>query len=351
MRKHNFFTFLKSIALIQLFLLILISGISVEINSQFLQETSDFKVQNILQPFSGVNINNQRAEALVKGVNVVFAGESNKDIFPNNYFKTGLPEDLMVSSIQALANPGQELTLIDNGNESEEGEGNDIELPVVKEDKDSVNSSADYSSIFKGYRVVFYCTHSAESYIPDSGKARLDGQRGLINNVSDNIAEYLRDRGLAADFIDTIHDYPEYNNSYTRSRETVSEILKSKKNLLALFDVHRDSIPGESSAETVEIKGRKSARILIIVGTNERKPHPEWKTNLAFAEKICVKAEKMYPGLVKGLRTKAGTYNQEFFPHALLLEFGSDRNTFAEAGYAGELFSDVLLEVLKEEVG
>lgn len=350
MRRHNFFTFLKSIALIQLFLLILISGISIEINSQYLQEIPDFKMQNLLQPFSGINVNNQRAEALVKGVNVVFAGENNRDIFPSNYFKTGFPEDLMVSSIQALANQEQGITLIDNNYEDDEGEGSIIELPAVKENKDDVNAFTDYSGIFKGYRVVFYCTHSAETYIPDSGKARLDGQRGLVNNVSVNIAEYLRDRGLAADFIDTIHDYPEYNNSYTRSRETVSEILKSQENLLALFDVHRDSIPGMINAEMVEIKGKKSARILIIVGTNERKPHPEWKTNLAFAEKICVKAEKMYPGLVKGLRTKAGTYNQEFFPHALLLEFGSDRNTFEEAVYAGELFSDVLLEVLKEEV-
>lgn len=58
----------------------------------------------------------------------------------------------------------------------------------------------------------------------------------------------------------------------------------------------------------------------------------------------------MYPGLIKGVRTKAGTYNQEFHPRALLLEFGSDYNTLEEASYAARLFNQVLIEVLKEDI-
>ena len=54
-------------------------------------------------------------------------------------------------------------------------------------------------------------------------------------------------------------------------------------------------------------------------------------------------------GLIK-VRTKAGTYNQEYHHHALLLEFGTDQNKLEEVLYAGELFSDILVEVLKEEV-
>lgn len=347
MRRNNFLSFIKSIILIQVFIFILVCGVSVEINSRYLQELPHFNWHNILQPFASINIDNNRASALFKGVNVVFAGEENQDMISGSYFKSRLPEDLMVSSIQALAYSGQDIIVDDN---SEDEEGNNIQLPVIESEKDNENIETDYSGIFKGYKVVFYCTHSAESYIPDSGKARLDGQRGLVNNVSSDIAKALQQKGLEAKFVNTIHDYPEYNNSYTRSRETVNDILKSPQNLLALFDVHRDSIPGLTSGETVEIKGKKSARILIIVGTDERKPHPEWRKNLQFAEKICLQAEKMYPGLLKGLRTKAGTYNQEFFSHSLLLEFGSDYNSYAEASYAGELFSDVLLEVLKEEV-
>ncbi|MBP8820208.1 MAG: stage II sporulation protein P, partial [Syntrophomonadaceae bacterium] len=60
--------------------------------------------------------------------------------------------------------------------------------------------------------------------------------------------------------------------------------------------------------------------------------------------------EKMYPGLIKGIRTRPGTFNQEFFDHSLLLEVGSDYNSCAEAKYAGELFTQILLEVLEEEI-
>ena len=71
---------------------------------------------------------------------------------------------------------------------------------------------------------------------------------------------------------------------------------------------------------------------------------------LEFAQVIYHQGEKKYPGLIKGIRTKAGTYNQEFFPRALLLEFGGDLNSLAEARYAGMLFSDILIEVLKEDL-
>ncbi|MFA7149179.1 MAG: stage II sporulation protein P, partial [Syntrophomonadaceae bacterium] len=222
----------------------------------------------------------------------------------------------------------------------------DINLPF---DQDEDKQEIKYYQALEDYQVVVYCTHSAETYIPDSGKARCDGERGLINNVAGVISTQLQSAGMKADFIDSIHDYPDYDKSYTNSRETVKKILDSKEKLLALFDVHRDSIPGKESADTINVRGKKAARILIIVGTDERKEHPHWKSNLAFAESLYQQGEQMYPGLIKGVRTKSGTYNQEFFDHSLLLEVGSDYNSFAEAKYAGELFAQILLEVLEEE--
>lgn len=345
MRKY-FLSFLRSIVLLQLFIFILVTGVSVELSSDYLQRLPDLKVHDILLPFSRINIDKNGALALFESVNVVLAGEKSTELLSNNYFENDFPEALMVSNIQALANgPGEIIITDSEGDKQEEPE---VSLAELQEEKQ--NKKVDYSSIFQGYRVVFYCTHAAESYTPDSGQARCEGQAGLVNNVAVNICSHLKSRGLDSGFVNTLHDYPDYNNSYTRSRETVNEIIKSKQNLLALFDIHRDSVPGQTTGETVEIEGKKSARILIIVGTNERKPHPNWQENLRFAEKMYSQAEKMYPGLMKGVRTKAGTYNQEFFPGSLLLEFGSDLNSFAEARYAGELFADVLLEVLKEEV-
>jgi stage II sporulation protein P len=202
-------------------------------------------------------------------------------------------------------------------------------------------------ALFKKSQVFLYCTHSGESYIPDSGQARLDGKRGLINQVAEAMEESLDDKGLPTQFIDAIHDFP-YDTSYTKSRTTVSKIVKANKNILAIFDIHRDSIPGQGKAATVKIKGKSCAPILIVVGTNERKPHPNWQQNRKFAEQLYQQGEAMYPGLIKGVITKAGTYNQEYHPRALLLEFGSDSNSLAQVNQSARFFSDILVEVLKE---
>ncbi len=342
MRKQYLSTIIKSIFLMQLFLLVLITGVSAEVSSPYIKKMPSFDIQNILLPFKIIELDENQATNLFREVNVVFAGENNTLPMTKHYFKERMPEDLMISSIQALAY---------GRGEKDTGEDKDkqiIQITEVEPEPPEKNQATDYSSYFKDCKVVFYCTHSSESYIPDSGKARCEGQKGLINDVARGISESLGKQGLAAEFLDRTHDFPDYNKSYTNSRETVQEIVKSNNGLLALFDIHRDSIPGLEKAETVVIRGKKSARILVIVGTDERKDHPKWQDNLEFAQEIYQKGEKIYPGLIKGVRTKAGTYNQEYFPRALLLELGGDLNTLAEANYAGQLFADILIEVLKE---
>lgn len=310
---------------------------------EFTQHYSQLQIEKILLPFSKIKIDNNMGSALLQEVNVAMAGASDSGISPVANFREGIPEQLLVANFQALA-----LSDFKYESGAEEVPGN-VELPAIVQEKEVNRQAANYS-FFNKYSVVLYCTHSAETYIPDSGKAKCEGKRGLVNNVAASMGESLRERGLNTEFIDTIHDYPEYDKSYTNSRATVKTATNTRSNLLALFDVHRDSIPGRKTADTVNINGKKSACILIIVGTDQRKPHPNWKENLQFAEKLYAKGEEMYPGLIKGVRTKAGTYNQEFHNHSLIIEVGSDYNTFAEAKFAGELFTEIVVEVLKEEV-
>lgn len=337
--KTNYFRgFLKGIVLIQLFVFIIIAGVGVDLNDKYVQKISDINLKNMFMPLLAVGITNDQASSLIREANYVLAG--NNPFFQTNYLTE---EDFMAETIQALAYG--ENSLEDNNNA-----GDAEPKVIVEEEKDEPASASENITLFKGHKVVFYCTHSAESYIPNSGKARLDGKRGLINQVAQNMSGEVEQMGVKAQFVNTIHDFPDYNSSYTRSRETVSNLVKSDNNIMAIFDVHRDSIPGTETAPTVRINGKKSARILIIVGTDQRKSHPNWKKNFSFAQELYARSEKLYPGLIKGVVTKAGTYNQEFHTHALLLEMGSDKNTLSEASYAGQLFAKVLVEVLKEEI-
>ncbi len=344
MRKRNLLSFIKGFLFIQLFLAVIIVGLSLDINRRFSEGMDFLSLENIFLPFSGVQITERQAELLLQENNVLLAGVNNipDKKLENEYNALTIPENLIGSHIQALA-----LTEYSEEDDVVDPE-TDVSLTEENAEDDQPEAlDAETLARFQKSQIFLYCTHSGETYIPNSGQARLDGKRGLINQVAATMANSLEDSGLQAQFVDTIHD-ADYNKSYTLSRQTVNKIVTANKNILGLFDIHRDSIPGEGKASTVTVDGKKCARILIVVGTNERKPHPNWKQNYSFAQKIYSQGEEMYPGLIKGVITKAGTYNQEYHPRALLLELGSDTNTLDEVTRSAQLFTEILIEVLKE---
>jgi stage II sporulation protein P len=341
---NNFITFIKNMFFLQLFLIVIIAGIGIDFAGIRLTWSEVFNKSSYKVTIPALRISSEMAVDFVAANNVALAGQSNimKEVVTHIAF--GIPENLVAANLNIPISPTQPVSLHNLTTESQE-----YKLPL--EQKDPIKYEGKFYNTLKEYKVFLYCTHTSECYIPDSGIAnRKDGERGLITQVAYYITEYLQKGGIQAQFIDRIHDYPDYNKSYTNSRETVKDIINSEKNLAALFDIHRDHIPDADSAETININGHKAARILIIAGTDERKEHPHWKENLDFAERLYQKGEQMYPGLIKGIRTRAGTYNQEFFDHALLLELGTDLNSLDEVQYAGALFAQVVLEVLEEEV-
>ena len=346
MRQNYLKSFFKGIILIQLFLLSVAAGLTMDFGAGFPGPAQKLRMANFSVPFTEVAISQHQADLMFLETYLPIMGDKNLLYWGSGKIQSAsLAENMIDSHIQILAYAKSAAAPAVESIPTQEGSSGDY-LPQ----EEAVEEKKIDDRLFRGKKVFLYCTHNAESYIPDSGKARLDGKHGLINKVAEHLQKNITVQGLPADFISTIHDYPDYDQSYANSRNTVKQLLQTDEDVLALFDVHRDSLPGITKAATITAAGRKSARILIIVGTDERKPHPEWKKNLAFAEAIYKQGEKMYPGLIKGVTTKAGTYNQEFHPHALLLEFGSDYNTLEEANYAAELFADVLIQVLKGEI-
>lgn len=196
--------------------------------------------------------------------------------------------------------------------------------------------------------VAIYCTHNAETYVPNDNRAHSEGERGLINDVGLALAKGLSQKSFRAIFVDTVHDSPDYNQSYIKSRKTVEQLLQEDDNWGVLIDVHRDSIPEQKSPAVVDVKGKKAAQMLMIVGSDQRKANPNWDKNLEFAEKLSREAEDRYPGLIRGVRVKPGTYNQDLYSPAILLEVGNEYNSLEEANYGVTLFAEVLARVLLE---
>ena len=87
-----------------------------------------------------------------------------------------------------------------------------------------------------------------------------------------------------------------------------------------------------------EIGGKKVSKIMFVVGSDTRLPHPGWKENYAFAQKLAHKMEEMYPGLLKGFGS-GRRYNQHISHGAILLEMGGTEIPW-KSGEGREMFAE-----------
>ncbi|MGB9886023.1 MAG: stage II sporulation protein P [Moorellales bacterium] len=193
-------------------------------------------------------------------------------------------------------------------------------------------------------KVFIYTTHNAESYQPDYGVVRVPpGTAGGVTRAAVTLASALEEEGVPAVLSPAIHDYPELTGAYARSEVTVKAALAAYPNLSVIIDVHRDA---GNRPVTAVIEGREVAQILLVVGSDQRLPHPDWRKNLAFARQVEAKMQELYPGLSRGVRVQSGRYNQHLHPRALLVEIGNQHNTLDQVEAAARLLARVLKEVV-----
>ncbi|MGE5404834.1 MAG: stage II sporulation protein P, partial [Candidatus Saccharibacteria bacterium] len=198
--------------------------------------------------------------------------------------------------------------------------------------------------------VGLYCTHTTETYYPEEKCSHTTDRPGLICDVAQSLRDALKSQQIRAVFNSTVHDSPEFTMAYANSRKTVEKMTGKEPDFGVMIDVHRDSAPKNKAPNIVMVDGKKAAGILLIVGSDQRRPNPNWKTNLAFAQKLYDIGQQKYPGLITGIRIKAGTYNQEIHPPSILVEFGNEYNTLDEARYSTELLAGILEAALIKEV-
>lgn len=196
-----------------------------------------------------------------------------------------------------------------------------------------------------GRAVLIYCTHSTESYVPDGGVERTEGRPGLILEVAHTLGSELEQQGYAVTVSEELHDWPNFTSSYSHSRRTVEDFLQLHPDPAAIIDVHRDAFP-DGGAITTKADGEEAAPVLLIVGTNKRQNHPHWQRNLDFANQIYATAQDAYPGLVRGVRPKAGVYNQDLSPRSILIEFGTDGNTLKQAQTSARSMGKTLGQII-----
>lgn len=201
-------------------------------------------------------------------------------------------------------------------------------------------------TVSEDVQVILYHTHNAETYVPDAGVSKVNGQNGGVVQAADVFQAALQQKyGIRTVHNTTLHDYPNWNRAYQNSLITVQQLLQANPNVKAVFDIHRDAGFTSKKPTTTMINGKSAARIMLVIGGN----HENWQENLAFARQLETKCNELYPGLLRDhihIR-ETGRYNQQANGHSVLLEIGSDLNTQEEANYALECFAQVVYEVLQ----
>ena len=230
-------------------------------------------------------------------------------------------------------------------------------------DTDALLAAAPAFSLSSGEPQVFIVhTHTSESYTPDSQYAYTpdDNHRTLnsefnVVRIGDALEQRLLDAGIAVLHDETIHDYPSYTGSYSRSLESIKETLAANANIAVVIDIHRDAMIASDGTNlktyaSIEKDGTTldSAQLMLVIGTDEGGlTHPDWQKNLSFAVKLQTILEKMYPDLMRPINLRSERFNQHTAPAALLLEVGSSGNTLGEALTSVDLFADGLIQLLQ----
>lgn len=211
-------------------------------------------------------------------------------------------------------------------------------------------------------QILIYHTHTTESFEPyvrekydaDFNYRTTDDTKNMVM-VGNAIQAELEAAGYSVIHATDIHDYPSYNGSYGRSRETILPVLEQYPSIKVALDIHRDAISGEGTAAQpyIDINGREAAQVMIISGCDDGTlDMPDYMKNFHFACCLQQQLESDYAGLTRPILFDYRHYNQDLTTGSLLIEVGSHCNTLDQAQYSGQLIGQSLsrlLDSIKEQ--
>lgn len=194
-------------------------------------------------------------------------------------------------------------------------------------------------------KVLIYHTHATESYLPaSSGNYHTTKEENTVRDAGDVLEEVLEERGIGVVHDKTLHDNPSYNESYSRSFETVKSLLKKYPSIECIIDLHRDATAAEVSGP-VQTVGGKSCAVYSYVLSNTTETYEE---NSAFLGKLNTIADSKYEGYTGEILERPYWYNQELSGKSILIEMGNNRNNIKDVRRCAEIFGEILADALEE---
>ena len=202
--------------------------------------------------------------------------------------------------------------------------------------------------------VLILHTHATESYTKQgedyketSSWRTLDENYNMLS-IGQLVGEILEEAGIGVLHHRELNDYPSYNGSYIRARQSLREILKENTGICLVLDLHRDAAgTGANQMRTrAAVNGEDSAQLMIVIGTN----HESYEENLSLGLKLHVQLENQNPGIMRPLQLRAQRFNQDLSPGALLIEVGAAGNSHREARIAAVQLAKAIVALAKGSV-
>lgn len=203
-------------------------------------------------------------------------------------------------------------------------------------------------------KVVLYETFSQQSFFPVLHRAGLPTAAGHAQSSIQaasivSVAKYLA-KALAKEHIGTllsraINDPDGEIGAYLNSGRVLRDLIRRAPALRLALDVQRDKA---DRAQTTWQRAQQPAiaKILIVLGTNDRLPDPNWRTNLALARRLGAAINAVHPGVLRGIYVSVDRLNQELSPKALVVEIGGPDNTMAEEDRAAAILAQAIARLM-----
>lgn len=207
-------------------------------------------------------------------------------------------------------------------------------------------------------QILIYHSHGTESYAQTTGYTYVesDPYRTLNNDfniteVGRAMVEVFESAGFSVIHDTSLHDYPDYNQSYQNSGVSVAEYIETYPSLQLILDVHRDALSTSDGTpyQLVSQQGDETvAQVMLVVGTNgDGYAHPNWQENFSLALTL-QQGLLEYGDFARPITLRSSRFNQQYSTACLLLEVGGHGNTLVQAIAGARLFSQSVVATLSK---
>ncbi len=207
---------------------------------------------------------------------------------------------------------------------------------VNNSNKEETKENQTTISNVDGKKVYIYNTHQQEGY--QDNKTVMDASIELANQLqnagvqvvyeTNDFTNYLKSKGL------------DYNSSYQASYYYLNEAFVKYGGFDLVIDFHRDSIPRESTYVT--INNKSYAKMMFVIGALSKNFE---HVNLLSLELTNI-IESIQPGVIKQPMQREAYYNQQVYENSVLIEVGSDNNTYEEVKNSTNLLGEAIIQYL-----